>query len=618
MKDIQKIKEFFSKPLEEDFGQALFNKLKPKDEDLKAIVDTLKQDSKIANAPDQASFKEALERYIRFNGDRGPIGQAAVRALGYRNTGDRYGNGFDRIFDMLKNKKELSLDEAKKETAIDMAKKQLDALGVKYEMSGNKFKPFKAIYKPINKPDRWYDEFDDIIHLFNLGSAVKQSMDESLTAGYPYRKTSGDGFEKIVIVEPMDDATRNKMIKNFRAEGWDAKPNNGGGITAVKKLTMNEANGFKSGKEFINIKLQKYPKAVAKINQLINMIGESNFTMEMAEWIWDFFNNASFESPINEATKKEYDALLDKEHELTVAYDKDRTEANWKKLEAIREKGKKLEKELKDKGLLEAKKEDAVDTITMDIPLFLRMLEYSREDAKQDLDLHDVTEKANSLGKEKGILSMEDYDAIVSAAEEIQEVNLKASKLSTAEYQKAKKLKDFKASDWKYDSKEDLYTKVNEGELTEAYVPSNIKDFAKRKGVSSLVNKVAGWAEKVGKGIRGGTAIGKNYDTLILDMGYQTADIYINTEDETIELYGEPVYSFPEFKQVYLNNQEESGSGLEERIAEALNKINEELCPAGKAYIKRRQAAGEKSSAYLSGRGVKVCKGQMSGKAKKK
>ena len=36
-------------------------------------------------------------------------------------------------------------------------------------------------------------------------------------------------------------------------------------------------------------------------------------------------------------------------------------------------------------------------------------------------------------------------------------------------------------------------------ELTEAYVPSNIKDFAKRKGVSSLVNKVAGWAEKVGK-----------------------------------------------------------------------------------------------------------------------
>jgi hypothetical protein len=48
------------------------------------------------------------------------------------------------------------------------------------------------------------------------------------------------------------------------------------------------------------------------------------------------------------------------------------------------------------------------------------------------------------------------------------------------------------------------------------------------------------------------------------------------------------------------------------------NMIEEELCAKGKAYRKRRMAAGEKSSAYLSGRAVKVCKGQMSGKKKKK
>ena len=46
--------------------------------------------------------------------------------------------------------------------------------------------------------------------------------------------------------------------------------------------------------------------------------------------------------------------------------------------------------------------------------------------------------------------------------------------------------------------------------------------------------------------------------------------------------------------------------------------IEEELCAKGKAYRKRRMAAGEKSSAYLSGRAVKVCKGQMSGTKKKK
>ena len=39
--------------------------------------------------------------------------------------------------------------------------------------------------------------------------------------------------------------------------------------------------------------------------------------------------------------------------------------------------------------------------------------------------------------------------------------------------------------------------------------------------------------------------------------------------------------------------------------------LNEELCARGKAYIKARKAAGEKSSAYLSGRAVKICKGQI-------
>ena len=394
----------------------------------------------------------------------------------------------DRLSAMMK--------EGKEETAVDMAKKQLDALGVKYEL-GNKFKPFKTIYKPTGKSDKFYDTFNDIVDLFNLGNAVKSSMNEA--------------------------------------------------------------------------------------------------------------------------------------------------------------------------------EEDKVDTITMDIPLFLRMLEYSREDASQDMDLHDVTEKANKLGKERGILSMEDYKEIVGAAEEINEVNLKQSKLSSAEYQKAKKLKDFKASNWKWNASEDLYTKVKEGklteeadqkqannyayqfmqyfdkmrrivggnfgddtrkefeklvqskfskhtvneteELTEAYVPSNIKEFAKRKGVSSLVNKVAGWAEKVGKRITGGTAIGYNYSTLILDMEYQGSEIRINTNDDTVTLYDEPVRSFGEFQRVYADGE---GNNLQEKINEALNKINEELCPAGKAYIKRRQAAGEKSSAYLSGRGVKVCKGQMSGKSKKK
>ena len=59
-------------------------------------------------------------------------------------------------------------------------------------------------------------------------------------------------------------------------------------------------------------------------------------------------------------------------------------------------------------------------------------------------------------------------------------------------------------------------------------------------------------------------------------------------------------------------------NNLQERIKNIVTELlNEKLCPKGEAYRQRRMAAGEKSSAYLSGRAVKVCKGQMSGKKSK-
>jgi DNA-directed RNA polymerase subunit RPC12/RpoP len=49
------------------------------------------------------------------------------------------------------------------------------------------------------------------------------------------------------------------------------------------------------------------------------------------------------------------------------------------------------------------------------------------------------------------------------------------------------------------------------------------------------------------------------------------------------------------------------------KLTEILQDIlaEKKLCPKGKAYYNRRRAAGEKPSAYLSGRAVKVCKGLM-------
>lgn len=63
-----------------------------------------------------------------------------------------------------------------------------------------------------------------------------------------------------------------------------------------------------------------------------------------------------------------------------------------------------------------------VDRLTLDIPLFIRLLEYAKEDAKTDMDLHDLTEKAIKLGSVPGTaLSMKDYDALVSDQAELAE-----------------------------------------------------------------------------------------------------------------------------------------------------------------------------------------------------
>jgi hypothetical protein len=53
------------------------------------------------------------------------------------------------------------------------------------------------------------------------------------------------------------------------------------------------------------------------------------------------------------------------------------------------------------------------DKITLDVPLFIRLLEYAREDAKTDMDLHDVAEKAIELSSTGNTLTMTDYDKIV-------------------------------------------------------------------------------------------------------------------------------------------------------------------------------------------------------------
>lgn len=64
----------------------------------------------------------------------------------------------------------------------------------------------------------------------------------------------------------------------------------------------------------------------------------------------------------------------------------------------------------REKGLHEGG--DGVDTVTMDVPLMIRMLEYAREDAQTDMDLHNVAERMIELSQEDRPLTMHDYDTI--------------------------------------------------------------------------------------------------------------------------------------------------------------------------------------------------------------
>jgi hypothetical protein len=69
----------------------------------------------------------------------------------------------------------------------------------------------------------------------------------------------------------------------------------------------------------------------------------------------------------------------------------------------------------------EEEQPDAIDTVTLDVPLFIRMLEYAKEEAADDMDLHELATKTIALSKQRGILSMEDYDTLIPPADQIDE-----------------------------------------------------------------------------------------------------------------------------------------------------------------------------------------------------
>jgi len=205
---------------------------------------------------------------------------------------------------------------------------------------------------------------------------------------------------------------------------------------------------------------------------------------------------------------------------------------------------------------------DAPDIIAVDVPLFIRLLEFAREDAGDDMDLHDVAERAIEAVKMRGVLSMDDYETLIPPKEDLDEVRLVpkdqietlAAKLAAQIFAKSTDKKP--AIDILKKAIEDSYRAIDpEVEIRE------------EEGYSKYLKDDPEFPGGKTKGL---------------------------TPDVMNKILMKIVQDIEETKKLGKN-------------------LNEELCPKGKAYIKKRMAAGEKSSAYLSGRAVKVCKGQMKG-----
>jgi len=56
------------------------------------------------------------------------------------------------------------------------------------------------------------------------------------------------------------------------------------------------------------------------------------------------------------------------------------------------------------------------NVVSLDVPLLIRVMEYSKEDAKTDMDLHVAATKMIELSGEGRTLTMDDYDEIVGGA----------------------------------------------------------------------------------------------------------------------------------------------------------------------------------------------------------
>lgn len=93
---------------------------------------------------------------------------------------------------------------------------------------------------------------------------------------------------------------------------------------------------------------------------------------------------------------------------------------------------------------MEQEEKNPEDIVAFDVPLFIRLLEFAREDAIDDATLHKVTENIISMCQDGQVLSMDQYDQIVDITPELDTSNMN----SIHEYKNNKKMNEINLDRW--------------------------------------------------------------------------------------------------------------------------------------------------------------------------
>lgn len=119
-------------------------------------------------------------------------------------------------------------------------------------------------------------------------------------------------------------------------------------------------------------------------------------------------NDGKENEPMPEGLKKHLEQK--KAGEVPEAFKK-----QWKKNEKDDSGDKKEDKKPDFLKKKDATVRKAADEVTMDVPFLIRVMEYAKEDAETDMDLHSAVERMLDLSEEGGALTMEDYDSIFAS-----------------------------------------------------------------------------------------------------------------------------------------------------------------------------------------------------------